>query len=171
MKSNRIWSLTTYFSQSLFYTCIKMNSKYLFNLFIYRLHFAYPTTTNNEKVSSLPIIEYLKILLNAEQSFNRFVTCSKQMLSCYTLLHQLEDSCSFWIQWVKIKKKKFKIKVARASKKSLAGFFEYLHSTPKFKTVCQREFDLAILGRTVCRQIHNINVYFFKKNYSYTFIF
>ena len=40
------------------------------------------------------------------------------------------------IQWVKIKKKKkFKIKVARASKKSLAGFFEYLHSTPKFKTV------------------------------------
>ena len=60
-----------------------MNSKYLFNLFIYRLHFAYPTTTNNEKVSSLPIIEYLKILLNAEQSFNRFVTCSKQMLSCY----------------------------------------------------------------------------------------
>ena len=98
VKSNRIWSLTSYFSQSLFYSCIKKNSKYLFNLFIYRLHFAYPTTTNNEKVSSLPIIEYLKILLNAEQSFNRFVTCSKQMLSCYTLLHQLEDSCSFWIQ-------------------------------------------------------------------------
>ena len=86
VKSNRIYlrSLTSYFSQSLFYSCIKINSKDLFNLFIYRLHFAYPTTTNNEeKVSSLPIIEYLKILLNAEQSFNRFVTCSKQMLSCY----------------------------------------------------------------------------------------